>query len=139
MMVIPMLQVFWAGIMGTSVLTSLHITVYSALRFVSLKWPHKFRRYTIRHAKVSTVISFFLMDPSAYLELKHFCNRQPSFRKVQLYKSRFFFQLTVMCLWIISFFSGSVPFLIWMAPLWFDRSKLLFAQAIPACGVMIKW
>ena len=42
--------------MGISVLTSLHITVYSALRFVSLKWPHQFTCYTIKKAKVSKIV-----------------------------------------------------------------------------------
>ena len=45
-------QIYWAGEMGTSALTALHIAVFSGLRFGSLKWPHKFKNYTEKHAKV---------------------------------------------------------------------------------------
>ena len=46
-------KVFTSVDMGTSVMTSLHILVFSALRFISLKWPHRFTKFTVQYATVS--------------------------------------------------------------------------------------
>ena len=42
--------------MGTSVMTSLHVMVFSAIRFYSLKWPHSFTKFTIVKAKVTKAV-----------------------------------------------------------------------------------
>ena len=47
--------------MGTSVMTSLHVMVFSAIRFISLKWPHCFTKFTIVKAKVTKEIELSLM------------------------------------------------------------------------------
>ena len=54
------LQLFWSVDNRTSVLTSLHIMVFSGLRFVSLKFPHKFKRFTPQHLKVTKLFCCLL-------------------------------------------------------------------------------
>ncbi|XP_076826052.1 somatostatin receptor type 2-like [Clavelina lepadiformis] len=45
-------KVFWGGDTGTSVATSLHILFFSCLRFISVTWPHHFKRINVIHVKV---------------------------------------------------------------------------------------
>ncbi|XP_078481676.1 growth hormone secretagogue receptor type 1-like [Ciona intestinalis] len=45
-------KVLWGGNDGTSVATSLHIVGFSYMRLCAVTWPHKYRKFTVSHAKI---------------------------------------------------------------------------------------
>ena len=48
-----MFQVFWGVDSSTSSTTTIHILWFAILRFVSIQWPHEFKRCIAKYTKVN--------------------------------------------------------------------------------------
>ncbi|XP_076805359.1 growth hormone secretagogue receptor type 1-like [Clavelina lepadiformis] len=52
--------IFWGGDNFTSVATSFHILLFAFFRFISLMYPHRFKRITSKHVKIILLVVWMI-------------------------------------------------------------------------------